>query len=332
MNHMPSSFNRRQFLAAASLGLGALASVSAQTAWPNRPVRFVVPFPAGGSPDGFSRSLAQQLGTQIPGSVVTVENRPGASALLGARAVSQGAADSHTLLYASSGHVTLAAINPRFALLKELKPVVRLSSSPFVVLVAAESPHKTMDDLIKFVQANPGKVNCGTAGPGSPAHFAVEYLEESTKNFKTTLIPFKGAIESINAIIGGQIDMTIGVLGAAVPLIRSGKLRALAVTTPRRVPLLPDVPTVAESGGGSEYAFTAWGGIMMHIDTPDEVIARVEAAFKTAMQAEDVRRFMQNSGGMPDLSETPAAFGAQMARDIVKEQAIVKRLGMTMEQ
>ncbi|MFM7332280.1 MAG: Bug family tripartite tricarboxylate transporter substrate binding protein [Brachymonas sp.] len=332
MNQNAPLFQRRQILLAGLVGMALPSWASAQSAWPSRPVRLVVPYPAGGPPDGFSRVIAQQLGAQLSGATFTVENRPGASGLLGARAVSQGAADGHSLVYATSGHVTLAAMNPRFPLLRELKPVVRLSSSPFVVLVSAESPHKTMGDLIKFVQANPGKVNCGTAGPGSAAHLAVEYLEETTKNFKTTLVPFKGAVESINAILGGQIDMTIGVLGAAVQLVRAGKLRALAVTTPRRVALLPDLPTVAESGGGSDYAFTAWGGFMMHADTPDDLVARVESALKTAMQNEEVRKFVQSTGSMPDISESPAAFGAQLARDITRETSIVKRLGMTMEQ
>lgn len=332
MNRHTFSMHRRQALTLALAGLGLSNGAVAQVGWPNKPVRLVVPYPAGGSPDNFTRAIAQQMSLQMPGSTFTVENRPGASGLLGVRAVSQAPADGHSLVYVTSGHVTLAAMNARFQLQKELKPVARLSSSPFVVLVSAESPHKTLGDLIKFVQANPGKVNCGTAGPGSAAHLAVEYLEESTKNFKTTLVPYKGAVESINAIIGGQIDMTIGVLGAATQLILSGKLRPLAITTPKRIALLPDLPTVAESGGGQDYAFTAWGGFMMHADTADDVVTRIETALKAAMQTEDVRKLMQSSGGMPDVSESPALFGAQLARDIAREMVIVKRLGMTMEQ
>lgn len=322
--------NRRQTLS----GLVAASFLPvwawAQSAWPSRPIKIVVPYPAGGTPDSFTRVLAEQLVAQWPASSTVIENRPGASGLLGARAVSQAVADQHSLVYVSSGHVTLAAMNPRFALLKELKPVIRLSASPFAVLVAADSPHKNMSDLIKYVQTNPGKINCGTAGPGSPSHFAVEYLEESSKKFKTTLVPFKGAVESINAILGGQIDMTIAVLGAAIQLIQSGKLRVLAVTTPRRIPLLPNVPTVAESGGG-DYAYVAWGGFMMHVDTPVDVVRRFYSALHTAMQSESVKKYSAATGSMLDLSESPEAFGEQLAKDIAREQIIVKRLGMTME-
>lgn len=323
-------FNRRHVLGAVAAALCAPLTW-AQSVWPTKPIKLFVPYPAGGAPDTLTRSVAEQLGNVLPGSSIVIENRPGASGLLGARAVSQAPADGHALVYVSSGHVTLAAMNPKFELLKELKPLIRLSASPFVVLVATESPYKTMEDLIRFVQANPGKVNCGTAGPGSPSHMAVEYLEESTKNFKTTLVPFKGAVESINAIMGGHIDMTIGVLGAAVSLIQGGKLRVLAVTTPKRVPLLPNVPTVAEAGGG-DYAYQAWGGFMVHPDTPDDVVLRLQAAFQIAMQSDGVKKTMAATGGVPDISASPEAFGAQMARDLTREQLIVKRLGMTMTQ
>ena len=317
--------------------LGALMSapmcLRAQSlgTWPSRPIKIVVPYPAGGAPDGFSRAVAESLSAQFPGTSVVVDNKPGASGLLGVRAVSQAPADQHTLAYVASGHVTLAAMNPRYQMLKELRPVARMSAAPFVVLVSSQSPYKSLPELIRFAQANPGKLNCGTAGPASAAHLAVEYLEESTKDFKTTLVPFKGAVESIQAIVGGQIDMTIGVLGAALPLIRAGKLRALAVTTPKRVAVLPDVPTVAEAGGG-DYAFTAWGGFMMHPDTSADIVGRMNQALNNAMQSEVVQRYIATTGGLPDVSASPEAFGVQIARDIVREQAIVKRLGMSIEQ
>jgi tripartite-type tricarboxylate transporter receptor subunit TctC len=326
---MKTAFTRRT-------ALGALAGLStigmpawAQPAWPTKSLKFVVPYPAGGAPDSFARQIAEDVARQL-GVTIVVENRPGASGLLGMRAVSQAPADQHTFAYIASGQVTLTAMNPKFDLLKELKPVIRLSASPFVAVVNAESPYKTMGDLIAAAQASPGKLSYGSAGPGSPAHMAVEYLEESTKNFKALHVPFKGAVESINAILGGQIDFTIGVLGAAVPHIKAGKLRALAVTTARRVPLLPDVPTIAESGGGS-YAYQSWGGFMVHADTPDAVVARAAAAFTTAMQSEGMKRLIANMGSQADVSESPAAFLAQLQRDVAAERLIVKRLGIVQE-
>lgn len=322
----PNNINRRQALA----GLSALAlPICAQTAWPNKPLRFVVPYPAGGSPDSFTRQIGDELARQL-GVAVIVENKPGASGLLGVRAVSMAAADQHTFAYVTSGHVTLAAINPKFDLLKEHRMVARLSASPFVALVHAASPHKTMRELIAAVQANPGKLSYGSAGVGSPAHMAVEYLEESTRNFKALHVPFKGAVESINAILGGQIDFTISVLGAALPQVQAGKLRALAMTTPTRHPLLPDVPTIAEAGGGN-YAFQAWGGFVMHSDTPENVITRAAAVFAAAMPSEGMKKLLASAGSHADISESPAAFVAQVRQDLATERVITKRLGILQE-
>jgi tripartite-type tricarboxylate transporter receptor subunit TctC len=326
---MHARFSRRHLV-------GALAGLSltgvpawAQSVWPSKPLRFVVPYPAGGPPDGMARQIAEDVSRQL-GVTVVVENRPGASGLLGMRAVSQAPADQHTLAYVTSGQVTLTAMNPKFDLLKELKPVIRLSASPFVVVVNAESPYRAMGDLIAAVQASPGKLPFGTAGPGSPAHMAVEYLEESTKNFKALHVPFKGAVESINAILGGQIDFTIAVLGAALPHIKAGKLRALAVSTSRRVAPLPEVPTIAEAGGGS-YAYQSWGGFMVHAATPDAVVARASAAFTAAMESEGMKKLLAQTGSQTDISESPAAFMAQLQRDVAAERLIVKRLGIVQE-
>lgn len=289
-------------------------------------LRVVVPYPAGGSPDNSARIVSAEAGREL-GMNVVVDNRPGASGLLGARAVSQGHADGATLVYVSSGHVTLAAINPRFELLKELRPVVRLSASPFVAVVSAQSRFKTMADLVAAVQSQPGLVTYGSAGQGSPAHMAVEFLHEATGNFQGLHVPFKGAVESINAILGGQIDFTIGVLGAAMPQINGGRLRALGVTTPQRLPLLPEVPTIAEATG-SQYQFMAWGGFMMHSATPDAAVSRLEPALRRGAQSRAYATFLQNSGAGLWLSESPAAFGEQLKRDLVVETQVVRRLNL----
>ena len=326
---MYHAINRRQALAGLA-SLSALAApVRAQAAWPSKPLRFVVPYPAGGSPDGFTRQMGEELSRQL-GATVLVENKPGASGLLGVRAVSLAPADQHTFAYVTSGHVTLSAINPKFDLLKEHRMVARLSASPFIAVVNAASPYKTMRELIAAVQASPGKLSFGTAGVGSPAHLAVEYLEESTRNFKALHVPFKGAVESINAILGGQIDFTISVLGVALPQIQAGKLRALAVTTPTRHVLLPDVPTIAEAGGGN-YAFLAWGGFAMHSDTPDAVVARAAAAFAAAMPSDGMKKFLAGAGSHADIIDSPAAFTAQVRQDLATERVIIKRLGIVQE-
>ena len=281
-----------------------------------------VPLPQSAARAGASAEAARELGVSV-----IVENRPGASGLLGARAVSQGQADGSTLVYVSSGHVTLSAINPRFDLLKELRPVVRVSASPFVAVVSAQSRFRNLADLVAAVQAQPGRVTYGSAGQGSPAHMAVEFLHEATGNFQGLHVPFKGAVESINAILGGQIDFTIGVLGAAVPHINAGRLRALGMTTPQRLPLLPTVPTIAEATR-SNYQFMAWGGFMMHPATPDAAVARLEQALRRGAQSRTYATFLQNSGAELWLSDSPAAFGEQLRRDLEIETQVVRRLNL----
>lgn len=322
---MNRSVTRRGALVwgSASLGLQALGSAARAS---ERDLRIVVPYPAGGTPDIAARVVTAEAVREL-GVNAVVENRAGASGLLGARAVSQGPADGVSLVYVSSGHVTLSAINPRFDLLKELRPLIRLSASPFVVVVSAQAPYRTMSDLVAAVQAQPGRVTYGSAGQGSPAHMAVEFLQEATGNFQGLHIPFKGAVESINAILGGQIDFTIGVLGAALPQINAGKLRALAVTTPQRLSLLPQVPTVAEATRIS-YQFMAWGGFMMHSATPDAVVARLEQAFRRAAQSRAFANLLQASGGELWLSESAAAFGEQLRHDLRVEGQIVRRLNL----
>lgn len=324
---MRNTFTRRQSLA--FLGSLACLSSAAQAAWPSKPLRFVVPYPAGGTPDTFTREVAAEVARQL-GVAAVVENKPGASGLLGMRAVSQAVADAHTFAFVSSGQVTLTATNPKFNLLEELRPVIRLTASPFVVVVNADSPVKSMAELIARVQANPGRLTFGSAGTGSPSHMAVEYLHESTGNFKALHVPFKGAVESFNAIMGGQIDFTIAVLGAALPHIQAGKLRALGVTTARRVALLPQVPTIAEGNGGN-YDYQSWGGFMAQASTPEAVITRAAQAFGAAMRADAVVKYLGRTGSFADVSESSAAFAAQLARDIATERHIAKRLGITLE-
>lgn len=326
---MNLDISRRHALAALACLSTAAKPLWAQPVWPSKALRFIVPYPAGGAPDNFTRQLTEVLAKQLGVSMI-VEAKPGASGLLGMRAVSQAPADHHTLAYIGSGLVTLTAMNPKFDLLKELRPVARTHAAPFVAIVRSDSSIKTTADLIGEVQAKPDQLTFGTAGQGSPAHMAVEYLAESTKNFRALQIPFKGAVESLNAVIGGQIDFTIATMGAALPHIKSGRLRALAVTTAKRVPLLPEVPTISESGGG-DYAYSAWGGLAMHIDTPDQVVAQMAAAVAIALQAGTVQRYLANVGGTTYPSGSPAEFDAQVRRDIASEKAIIKRLGIVKE-
>lgn len=310
-----------------ALGASLALPAQAQAAWPSKPPRMFVPYPAGGAPDGTARVFGEQI-ARILGTSVVVENRPGGSGLVGLRAMTAQAADAHTLVFVTSGHVTLSALTPQFDLLRETRLVTRLTNSPFGLVVHADSPYQTTQDLIRAIQAKPGTISYGSAGPGSPSHMAVEYMEEAIAGFNALHVPFKGAVESVTAILGKQIDFTVGVLGTLLPQIQSGKLRALGVTTPSRLALAPQIPTLAE-GGILGYQYAAWGGICMHKDTPEAVVQRLHQALVEAGATEPVRSFIQKIGAVTDLTESPKAFVAATEKEIARERSIVKRLGMS---
>jgi tripartite-type tricarboxylate transporter receptor subunit TctC len=314
------------WLAASGLSVPTIAA--AQTGnWPSKALRLIVPYPAGGSPDATSRQIGEQLG-RIFNTPVVVENRPGGSALIGVRAMTAHAADNHTLVYITSGHVTVTAMSPAFDLLRETRLVTRTTNSPFVLVVNAESPYQTAQDLIKAIQAKPGTLTYGTAGQGSPAHMAVGYMVEAIPGLNAVHVPFKGAVESANAILGKHIDFTIGVLGALIPNIQGGKLRALGITTAARLAALPTIPTLAEAGLPG-YQFSAWGGLAMHKDTPDAIVQRMHQAVVEACNSEPMRALVQRSAAVMDLTDSPRAFVAAVERELAAERRVVQRFGLT---
>jgi tripartite-type tricarboxylate transporter receptor subunit TctC len=307
-------------------GMMGAGTAIAQTDWPSREVHIVLGFPAGGGVDQFARVLADQL-TGIFGKTFVVDNKPGAGGLIGVKAVSQAPADGYTLAYIGSGHVTVQALNPRLDLLKEFKMVARLSHSPFAMVVKADSPYKTAQELIAAVQAQPGKLSYGSGGIGSAAHLAVELIEDRLTNFKALHVPYKGAIDTANAMVGGQVDFTVSLLGPFLNLVQSGKLRLLGVTTADRLSMLPNIPTLAESAVPG-FVFEPWGGLAFAAGTSDAIVTRLEQALPRVMASVAMKDLMLKQGSIAQLVDR-ATWTAQIQRDIPLEQALVKRLGMT---
>lgn len=315
-----------RYLGAAMLG-GPWPAQAQEPAWPTRSLRLIVPYPAGGAPDTSSRSIAEALGRNLGQSVV-VENKPGGAGLIGVRSMTAQPYDGgHTLCYVGSGHVTLTAMSPQFDLLKETRLVSMVTRSPFVLVVHPSSPYKALQDLVGAMRAAPGKISYGTAGNGSPAHMATVFLEEALQGVVGLHVPYKGAVESANAILGQQIDFTVSVMGAMLPHIRAGRLRALGVTTAQRLGLLPNVPTIAEQGVPG-YQYSPWGGIAMHRDTPDAVVNKVHAVLSQALTAESVRQTVQAMGTLLMSSSSPASFAQESAQEIERERQTVKRIGL----
>jgi len=311
---------------AGAAALGVFARGAAAQAWPSKPIRIVVPYPAGGAPDGTARRLGDRLAAQL-GQPVVVENRPGAAALIGAKAVATAAPDGYTIGYISSSHATVQAIGGKLDLEREFRPIAMVGVSPFLAVVNAAGPWTTLGAVIEAARAKPGGLTYGSAGTGSPAHIAFERLRERVPGVDMVHVPFKGAIEFANAIVGGQIDFGIGVLGAMLPHLQAKRLRALAVTTTERTPLLPAVPTMVEAGVPG-YRFDAWGGLVAPAGTPEAIITRLHAAVVKVCAEPEYLAFAESQGGQVIVSASPQAFAKEIAETVVRERETVAKLGL----
>lgn len=313
------------------LGMGAAALIvlpfSTQVLaadWPSRPIRIVVPYPAGGGPDLTARKMGEKLGPLLKTSII-VENKPGASGLLGVTTVAQAEPDGYTFSYVSSGHVTLQLMSRKFDLLKDLTPVALLTSSPFVAVVGPRSRYQTLAEMLADARANPGKISYGSAGIASPAHIAVEYLFQSDRSLEFLHVPYKGAVESINAIRSGLIDFSVVVAAAALPLIKSGELRALAVTPSERMPSLLDIPTFQQAGI-ENYEFLGWSGIMAPAKTGPAIIAKMSGALATVFKDAEFQEFLKVQGVEGATQLSPDALAQKISANLASEAPVVEAL------
>ena len=315
-------------LAGLALGLAVTASALAQ-AWPSRPVKLVVPYPPGGPTDIVARVIAQKLQTQT-GQPFIVENRPGAGGNTGAEAVARSPADGYTLLVATTAH----AINPSlfknlsYQFGKDFAPVSQLTSGPLLVVVNPALPVKNIAELIALAKSRPGELNFASSGNGQSTHLSAE-LFNATAGTQIRHVPYKGSAPALADTMGGQTQLMFDTMLSAMPLVKSGKLRALAVTSSQRSPAAPDVPTIAESGLPGFEAI-AWNGLLAPAGTPKDVLARLSTELRTAMEQRDLReRF--DAQGFSAAWNTPEAFGAFIATEIDKWARVVKVSGASIE-
>ncbi len=323
------SINRRHTLralgaAAATLSLSPWAL--AQQAGIPATVKLVVPFPAGGAVDVVARKMAEAMAKHM-GNTFIVENKPGASGAIAARAVAMAQADGSTLLYAHSGLVTAQAMGAKMDLLKDFRPVAKFTAGPHLLVVRSDSAYKTQQDLVDAIKANPGKLNFGSGGPGSPTHLMYEMLEEAVPGIKATHIPFKGAIEAVTALVGGEIDFQFALPGAAMEFIKSGKLRPLSFTGVKRFALMPALPTTAEAGAPG-FKAEPWGSIMLPAKASDALVNAFAEATYVAVNSAEVTQLIERVGSIKAPRQTPAEFADDIGKELVQQQAIVKRLGM----
>jgi tripartite-type tricarboxylate transporter receptor subunit TctC len=318
--------------------LGLLASTAllpvlalAQTdAWPSKPIRTVVPFPAGGGTDIVARDVTQKISAATRWTFV-IDNKPGSGGNLGIDSAAKAAPDGYSLVI---GQTSNLAINPSlyaklpYDPVKDLAPIGLIGNAPLVLVTAADSPFKSLADVIKAAKAQPGHINYATSGNGTVAHLATELFQREAA-IKLTHIPYKGAAQGINDVIGGQVQLYVSSVPTLLGHIKSGKLRALATTSARRTDDLPQTPTVAESGYKGFEAVT-WFGLLGPARLPAAVQAQLNTELNKALAAPDLRKKLEDQG----LNITPSSpddFARLIKADIAKWSVVVKESGAKLD-
>jgi tripartite-type tricarboxylate transporter receptor subunit TctC len=293
--------------------LAAFALVSQAQPYPARPVRIIVPFAPGGGSDFIARFMAQRLTIGL-GQQVIVENKPGAGGMLGITQGVQAAPDGYTLtLIASSYTVNPSIYKFSFDPVADITPIIQLSQGPLLIVVNPKVPVKSTQDLIALARAKPGAINFASSGQGSVIHMATE-LFQSMAGIKMNHIPYKGTGPALTDTIGGQTDVFFSSTATAVPQVHSGKLRAVAVTTLKRIPALPGVPTVNESGVKG-YDVVLWHGLIGPKGLPRAIVERINAEAAKALKVKETAEQLQNDGVAP-AGGTPEQFLAQIRKEI----------------
>ena len=323
---------RRTWLAgAASLALiGPAHPAAAQAAWPTKPITVVVPFATGGNTDTLARLIGQKLSTAL-GQPVVVENKPGAGGNIGSTFVAQAKPDGHTIL---GGTISSHAINPSlypkmpYDAVKSFEPVVLIGASPLVLTVAANTPHQSIQDVIAAARAKPGDIAFASAGNGTSQHLAGELLN-STAGIKLMHVPYKGSGPAVTDVVAGHVPVMFDTVLVVGSHVKAGKLRALAVASPKRSASLPDVPTVAE-GGVSGFEVASWQAIFAPAGTPKDIVRRLNTEIAQIMKMPDIQARMAELGFEP-AGGPPEELAELQRNDLVKWAKVVREAGIKPE-
>ncbi len=322
------NFPRRALiiLTAAAYAVGGAAAQP----YPAKPIRIIVPFTPGGSTDIVARVVGQKLGEAL-GAQVIIDNRPGAGGTIGAELAAKAAPDGYTLLM---GHIGTLAVNPALYLklpydpVRDFAPISLTAVVPNLLVVHPSLPVKSVRELIALSRSRPGQLNYGSSGPGGTPYLAVEYLKMMAK-LNIVQIPYKGAAPMIVDLMGGHLALTITGIPPLLPHVKSGRLRALAVATSQRLPLLPELPTIAEAALPG-YEATSWYGLLAPAATPQNIIARLNAETVKAVRSPDVAARLAGEGAQPTAG-TPEEFGAFIKSEIARWGKVIKAAGVTPE-
>jgi tripartite-type tricarboxylate transporter receptor subunit TctC len=312
---------------AALLAMGLSVNPSRAQDYPDRPVHVIVPTPPGGPVDVIARITANYLQNTL-GKGFVVENRAGAGNTIGSKDAAEATPDGYTLLYSSSSGLVIAPLlhpDAGYDPLTSYDPVALVGASSLILVVNPTVPAHTVQELVAYAKANPGKVNFSSGGIGVQPHLVGE-LFKAQAGIDIVHVPYKGGAPSINDLVAGNVQMTFEGTSVLLPLIQAGRLRALAVTTPKRIPQLPDVPTMVESGFPN-FAVTSWTGLLAPAHTPQAIVAKLNATINDGLKSPELIKALANLSNDP-LGGTPADFTAQIKDDLGKWSPIVKTLGL----
>jgi tripartite-type tricarboxylate transporter receptor subunit TctC len=322
---------RRTWLAACAATLALPATLRAQSGWPNKPVRIVVPFAPGGTTDILARAMAPEL-SQAFGQQFIVDNKPGAGGNVGADLVAKSPADGYNLLMGTVGtHGINQSLYPKmpFDPIKDFAPITLVAGVPNVLVMnpakAEAAGIRNVADLIKYARANPGKLNMASSGNGTSIHLSGELFKSMTGTFLVHF-PYRGSGPALLDLIGGTMDLMFDNLPSAMPQIKAGKLKALAVTTAQRSAALPDVPTIAEAGPVKGFEASSWFGLLAPAGTPADIVNRIQQESAKSLGTPALKERLLSQGAIPG-GITPAQFAAYIASETKKWAQVVKVSG-----
>ena len=308
----------------------ALGSTASAQGFPTRPIKLIVPYAAGGGTDISARAIAQHVSAGL-GQPVVIENKPGAGTLVGTGAVAKAAPDGYTLVYGSVTHTIAPALykdKMPFDAVKDFTPITQIATFPFVLVAKPSLKATTVKGLIEQAKASPGKLNYASVGNGTGTHLSGELFKQLTAT-QIVHVPYNGSGPALTALLGGQVDIAIVDTPPAMPHIKSGSLRALAVTTARRAASLPDVPTMAEAGV-PDFEFTSWWGVFAPANMPRELALRLSQEFAKALKQPDVRATLASFSAEP-VGNTPDEFAAIVGSEVAKFDKVVRNAGIRLE-
>ncbi|MBS0451893.1 MAG: tripartite tricarboxylate transporter substrate binding protein [Proteobacteria bacterium] len=309
---------RRLAIAACAFCMAAVV----HAAFPDRPITIVVPYAPGGAADAVARLVAARMSTRL-GATVIVDNKAGASGTIGAAYVAKAAPDGYTVLYDATPYSINPHLFPKLPYASDaLQPLSLVLLAPNALIVKGDSPFKTVNDLVAKAKAQPGKINFASGGSGTVQRLAAELLRQRLQ-LDMVHVPYKSGGPAISDVMGGQVDFMFGTVAATYPLISSGKLRALAVSSPQRSPRLPDVPTVAETVAPGYEAFE-WNGMLLPARTPKDIAEKLQRAVVEALKEDEVQQRLKDLGAQP-VGSTPAEFAAFLKKEDAKWGEVVRK-------